>query len=156
VRFHLPGGRSTDIVANAFNGFAVATGEDFLAFLKAVAASGKDAPKPTPLEKFLESHPRTRKVVTAPKPIPASFATEPYFGVNALAFTNAEGKSRFGRYQLRPEGGAKFLAGEEAVRKPPNFLIDELTERLARGPARFRIVVQLADTGDKTDDATEV
>jgi catalase len=155
VRFHLPGGGSTDIVANAFNGFAVATGEDFLAFLKAVAAS-KDAPKPTPLERFLESHPRAKKVVTAPKPVPASFATEPYFGVNAFAFTNARGQSRFGRYQLRPEAGAKFLSAEEAARKPPNFLIDELGERLARGPARFRIVVQLAGEGDKTDDATEV
>src|SRR5262249_35208236 len=103
VRFHLPGGGTTDIVTNAFNGFAVATGEDFLAFLKAVAASGKDAPQPTPLEKFLAAHPKARKVVTAPKPVPASFATEPYFGVNAFAFTNAEGKSRFGRYQLRPE-----------------------------------------------------
>ena len=43
VRLHLPGGGSTDIVANAFNGFGVATGEDFLAFLKAVAGSGKGA-----------------------------------------------------------------------------------------------------------------
>src|SRR5262249_37665204 len=119
VRFHLLGGRSTDIVANAFNGFAVATGEDFLAFLKAVAASGKDAPKPTPLEKFLASPPQALKVVQTPKPVPASFATEPYFGVNAFAFTNAEGKSRFGRYQLRPEAGAKFLSAEEAARKPP-------------------------------------
>ena len=68
VRFQVPGGGSTDIVANAFNGFAVATGEDFLAFLKAVTVSGKDAPKPTPLEKFLASHPKAMKVVTAPKP----------------------------------------------------------------------------------------
>src|SRR5215467_12228353 len=82
VRFHLPGGRSTDIVSNAFNGFAVGNGEDFLAFLRAVVAS-KDAPKPTPLEKFLASHPKAKKVATAPKPVPASFATEPYFGVNA-------------------------------------------------------------------------
>src|SRR5262249_8666055 len=126
VRFHLPGGGSTDIVANAFNGFAVATGEDFLAFLKAVAASGKDGPKPTELEKFLGPHPKAMKVVTAPKPAPASFATEPYFGVNAFEFTNAEGKSRFGRYQLRPEAGANFLSAEEAAQKPPNFLIDEL------------------------------
>jgi hypothetical protein len=77
-------------VTNAFNGFAVATGEDFLAFLTAVAGSGKDAPKPTPLEKFLAAHPKAMKVVTAPKPVPASFATEPYFGVNAFEFTNAE------------------------------------------------------------------
>jgi catalase len=155
VRFHLPVG-STDIVANAFNGFAVANGEDFLAFLKAVAASGKDAPKPTALEKFLATHPKAMKVVTAPKPVPASFATEPYFGVNAFEFTNVDGKSRFGRYQLRPEAGAKFLSAEEAARKPPNFLIDELGERLARGPARFQIVVQLAGEGDNVDDATEV
>jgi catalase len=156
VRFHLPGGGSTDIVTNAFNGFAVANGEDFLAFLKAVAASRKEATKPTPLEQFLASHPKAKKVVTAPKPVPASFATEPYFGVNAFQFTNAEGKSRFGRYQLRPEAGAKFLREEEAAHKPPNFLIDELGERLASGPAKFRIVVQLAAEGDKVDDATEV
>ncbi len=156
VRFHLPGGGSTDIVTNAFNGFAVANGEDFLAFLKAVAASRKGEAKPTPLDEFLASHPRAKKVVTAPKPVPASFATEPYFGVNAFQFTNAESRSRFGRYQLRPEAGATFLCEEEAAHKSPNFLIDELGERLANGPARFRIVVQLAGEGDKVDDATEV
>src|SRR5262245_14673304 len=93
VNFHLPGGGSTDIVSNAFNGFAVATGEDFLAFLKAVIATGKDAPKPTPLDEFLKAHPNIMKVATAPKPVPESFATEPYFGVNAFEFSNAEGKS---------------------------------------------------------------
>ena len=156
VRFHLPGGGSTDIVANAFNGFAVANGEDFLAFLTAVAASGRTRRSRRRSSSSWRSHPKAMKVVTAPKPTPASFATEPYFGVNAFEFTNAEGKSRFGRYQLRPEAGSKFLTAEEAARKPPNFLIDELGERLARGPAKFRLVVQLAAEGDKVDDATEV
>ena len=156
VRFHLPGGEITDIVSNAFNGFAVANGEDFLAFLRAVVESKPGAPKPTPLETFLASHPKALKVVTTPKPTPASFATEPYFGVNAFEFTNREGKSRFGRYQLRPESGSKFLTAQEAASKPPNFLIDEIGERLAREPAKFRLVVQLAAEGDKVDDATEV
>ncbi len=57
VRFHLTAG-STDIVANAFNGFAVATPEDFLAFLRAVSETGPNAPKPTPIEKFLSTHPQ--------------------------------------------------------------------------------------------------
>ena len=52
VKFHLPDG-STDIVSNAFNGFAVATAEEFLAFLRAVSGTRPDAPKPTPLKKFL-------------------------------------------------------------------------------------------------------
>jgi catalase len=156
VKFHLPGRGSTDIVSNAFNGFAVATGEEFLAFLQAVAATSKDTPRPTPLENFLAEHPKAMKVVKAPKPVPASFATEPYFGVNAFEFTNAKGQSHFGRYQLRPEAGTRFLTADEVARKPPNFLIDELGERLASGPARFRLVVQLAGEGDKVDDATEV
>jgi catalase len=156
VRFHLPEGGSTDIVSNAFNGFAVASGEDFLAFLRAVAESGKDAPKPTPLDTFLEAHPRAKKVVTAPKPSPASFATEPYFGVNAFLFTNAEGKARYGRYQFRPEVGSKFLTAEAAAAKPANFLIDELGDQLEKGPVKFRIVVQLANEGDPVNDATAV
>jgi catalase len=156
VRFHLTGGGSTDLVTNASNGFAVATGEEFLELLKALATIGKDAPRPTPLAKFLAAHPEAAKVMIAPKPVPVSFATEPYFGVHAFEFTNAAGNSRFGRYQIRPEGGAQFLDAEEAAKKPPNFLIDELGERLARGPARFRIVVQLAGEGDPVDNATAV
>ncbi len=155
VKFHLPDG-TTDIVANAFNGFAVATPEDFVALLRAVAASGPGAPKPTPVEQFLGTHPMAKKVVAAPKPTPASFATEPYFGVNAFLFTNKEGKGRYGRYQLRPEAGATFLTAEEASRKPANFLIEELRQRLAQGPARFRLVVQLAAEGDPVNDATAV
>ena len=156
VRFHLPEGGSTDIVSNAFNGFAVANGQDFLALLRAVAESGKVATKPTPLDKFLEAHPKIKKVVAAPKPSPASFATEPYFGVNAFLFTNAEGKARYGRYQFRPEAGSKFLAVDDAAAKPANFLIDELGARLAKGPVKFRLVVQLANEGDPVNDATAV
>jgi catalase len=156
VRFHLPGGGETDIVTNAFNGFPVSDGEEFLAFFRAIAATRPDSPKPTPLDKFLGDHPRALKVVTAPKPVPASFVTEPYFAVHAFWFTNAEGKSHFGRYRFLPVAGAKLLTAEEAAGQGPNFLIDELTGRLAKGPAALRLVVQLAAYGDVTDDATVV
>ena len=156
VRFHLSGGGSTDIVANAFNGFAVATGEDFLAFLKAVTVSGKDAPKPTPLEKFLASHPKAMKVVTAPKPVPASFATEPYFGVNAFEFTNAKANLASDATSSAPRRARSSWMRMRSPEQPPNFLMDELGERLAKGPVKFRVVVQFAGEGDKVDDATEV
>ncbi len=155
VRFHVGEGR-TDIVSNAFNGFAVSTGEEFLGLLQAVSESGPNAPKPTPLEKFLSTHPKAAKVMTTPKPTPASFVTQSYFGVNAFQFTNRDGKSRFGRYQFRPEAEVKLLTKEDAAKQPPNFLIQELTERLAKGPAKFRLFVQLAAEGDPTDDATAV
>jgi catalase len=156
VKFHLPEGGSTDIVTNAFNGFAVATPEDFLGLLNAVSESGPNAPKPTAIEKFLAAHPKAMKVVSTPKPTPASFATEPYYGVNAFIFTNADGKARAGRYQLRPEAGEKFLTKEEAAKQPANFLIDEIGSRLSKGPAKFRLNVQLAAEGDPVNDATAV
>jgi catalase len=52
--------------------------------------------------------------VSAPKPVPASFATEPYFGVNAFELTSAEGKSRFALYQIRAQAGEEFLSADEA------------------------------------------
>ncbi len=62
IKFHVAGGPDTDIVAHSFNGFPVGTAEEFLDFLEALGKSGPDAPKPTPIEVFLE-HASTRDVV---------------------------------------------------------------------------------------------
>jgi catalase len=156
VRFHLPEGGITDIVANAFNGFMAATPEDFLAFLRAVAASGEKAPKPTPLDKFLDTHPAAKRFVTTPKPAPASVGTSAYFGVHAFLFTNRDDKSRYARYQFRPSAGESYLDDAAAAKQPPNYLIDELSARLAKGPISFRLFAQLAAEGDPVDDPTAV
>jgi catalase len=42
----------------------------------------------------------------------------------------------------------------EAAARSPNFLFDEIKERVTKGPVRFRIAVQLAEDGDTADDAT--
>ena len=38
--------------------------------------------------------------------------------------------------------------------RSPNFLFDEITERVAKEPVRFRVAVQLAEDSDTVDDAT--
>jgi catalase len=75
----------------------VATGEDFLALLQAVGASGPDVPKPTPVEKFLSTHPAAVAFVTTPKPVAVSYGTQPFFGVNAFKFTDEACAESFGR-----------------------------------------------------------
>src|SRR5262249_7551494 len=50
IRFMLPGGGQTDIVALSHNGFIVGTGEDFLALQKAVVATDPGKPHPWPIE----------------------------------------------------------------------------------------------------------
>src|SRR5438093_12369431 len=122
VKFTLPDGSKTDIVVLSFNGFPVATAEEFRDFLLAIAGSGPNAPKPNAIEKFLGSHPTAKAFVETPKPPPVSFATLPYFGINTFKFTNAGGAVTFGRYQLRPLAGSKFLTTEVASKAGPDYL----------------------------------
>jgi catalase len=39
---------------------------------------------------------------------------------------------------------------------PPNFLSDELKARLAKAPAKFQLLLQLAQPGDQTNDGSVV
>ena len=121
VKFHLPDKSSTDIVLLSVNGFPVSTAEEFRDFLLAISASGPDAPKPTAFDNFLSAHPAATAFVQAPKPPPVSYATLPYFGLNAFKFTNAKGVSTLGRYQLRPVAGEKFLTKELVATKGPKL-----------------------------------
>jgi catalase len=154
IRFHLAEHVHTDIVAHSVDGFPARTAEEFVEFLHAARDSGPAAPKPSPIEKFLGTHPAALAFVQAPKPFPTSFAKESFFAVNAYQFTNESGASRFGRYRIKPEGGGDYLTPEAAAAMPPNYLIDELQARLTKAPVKFRIFVQLAEPGDKADDST--
>jgi catalase len=154
IRFQLADHVHTDIIAHSHNGFPVRSGEEFLEFVLAAAASGPGAASPPPIMAFLATHPAAKAFVEAPKPIPASFATQQYFAITAFKFTNSEGQSRFGRFRLRPDAGTEFLTPEQVARKTTDFLAAEMSARLARGPAKFRVMVQLAEAGDQVTDST--
>lgn len=154
VRFHLAEHSHTDIVAHSTDGFPTHTGQEFLEFLRAIAASASANSHPTPVEAYLGSHPAALAFVQAAKPNPSSFARESYFGVTAMRFINKDGASRYGRYRILPEGGNDFLDDAAAAAKTPNYLFDEIAERVTKGPIKFRIVAQLANDGDVTDNAT--
>lgn len=154
VRFD--SGPGTDILAIAHNGFVVGTGEDFLALLKAQAAMDTSKPHPWPIETFLGSHPNSRNFVQDAKPVPASFATESFYGNNAFIFINSKGQKQAGRYQIIPVGGSQYLDDATAKATSSNFLSEELQPRLAKAPAKFRLLLQLAEAGDQTNDCSEV
>lgn len=154
IRFYLDEHVHTDIVAHSADGFPVRTAEEFLEFNRAIAASPPTTPHPTPIEAFLGAHPAALRFVQLLKPIPTSFARESFFAVSAMRFTNAEGRSQFGRFRIRPAAGNEFLSNEDAAKQSANFLVDELTERIKREPVIYRISVQLAAPGDEVNDAT--
>jgi catalase len=154
VRFHLGEHVHTDIVAHSVDAFPVRTAEGLLEFLNALIATDPAGPHPNAIERFLGANPPALAFVQTPKPIPTSFARESFFAVSAFKFTNAAGTSRYGRYRTVPVAGNEYSDEAGAAVKSADFLFDEITERVAKEPVRFRIAVQLAEDGDITDDAT--
>jgi catalase len=155
IRFHLAERVHTDIIAHSTNGFPTRTGQEFLEFLRALAASDPSKLSGSPLEAFLGSHPKALAFVQTPKPAPSSFARESFFGITAMRFTNKDGQNRYGRYRIVPTAGVDHLSDAAVAAKSPNFLFDELAERIGKGPVTFRVVAQLANDGDNVNDATE-
>ena len=68
IRFHLAERVHTDIISHSTDGFPTRTGQEFLEFLR--AATSSDSSKPSPLEKFFSSHPRTLAFVQTPQACP--------------------------------------------------------------------------------------
>jgi catalase len=157
TKFQLPEGKNTDILALSIEGFPARTPEEFLAFLQAQRpdpVSGK--PVPAALPRFLESYPATRAFVDRlmQKPVPASYGQSCYFGEHAFLFTAADGTSRFGRYRWIPEAPEAYLSPADASKLNPNFLREELEKRLQKAPVVFRLLLQVAEKGDPTNDIT--
>lgn len=154
IRFHLADHVHTDIISHSTDGFPTRTGEEFLEFLMAVAEASRSKQSPSSLENFLGTHPAALAFVQTPKPNPASFASEAYFGVTAYCFTNRVGAMRYGRYRIMPEAGIEHLDDAVAKAKAPNYLFDEIARRIEASPIRLKIAVQVAEPGDIVDDST--
>ncbi|WP_210249717.1 catalase family peroxidase [Neomesorhizobium albiziae] len=154
LRFDLGDGAITDIVAHSFDGFPVGTPQQFLQFLKAIAAAVAEPGDPTVLERFVADHPSAKRYLDAPKPAPRSYAGARYFGVNAYKFVNAEGLPRFGRYRIDPAVAEPNLDDAERAAAPGDFLADDLRSRLLAGPVTMRLMLQMARAGDDVTDGS--
>jgi catalase len=153
IKFHLPDGSETDMVINSLKFFPVSTAADLRDLFLAIAASPPDAPKPTKLDQFVASHP-TVAAAGATVATPDSFAHEEYHGINAFILVNKAGERQAVRYVMAPEQ-VVHLDAAEAAKRPPDFLMDELPQRLTRGPVTFHLKAQLAAAGDATNDPSQ-
>lgn len=149
IRFDLgdDGHKHTDIIGHSTAFFPVRTGKEFLDMLGAIGGGT--------IGKFLEENPAAAAFVNDPKPFPLSFATEKYFGVNAFKLISKDGKTTFIRYRIVPEAGVSTLSDEEVASKSKTYLQDELVERVSKDPIEFKLLAQIAEEGDPTDDATK-
>jgi catalase len=152
VKFYLPDGARTDIVAQTAPRFPVHTPEAFIELLLAQKPGPSMALK---LPAFLARHPealsRIAPNIPALRPA-ASYATLTYYAVHAFKFLDADGGSRYVRYTLVPEAGQQHLGMRDARRRGRDYLQEEIRARIAEAPARFTIELQIAEPGDNVDD----
>jgi catalase len=153
IKFHLPDGADTDMVIVSMKFFPVGTGEDFRDLLLAIADSPPRAPKPTKFEQFAASHPSVPKAFGTVA-TPDSFADEEYYGLDAFVFVTKDGHKQAVRYMMVPEK-VVHLTPEQASKKSPNFLVDDLPKRIAQKPVVFHLRAQLAAPGDQTKDPSQ-
>jgi catalase len=157
VKFHLDERKSTDIVSINNSAFIVRTPEEVLEFAR--------LRKPDPetgkidlaaLGAFVAARPESQRaaqmLLTTP-PL-ASFLQTRYFAIHAFRFVAADDTATFGRYRWEPALGTASLTAEEAAARDPNYLRDDLIERLASGPATFTLHIQFGGDGDDPTDPT--
>ena len=154
VKFYLPDGSKTDIVALSLPCFFARTPEDFLDFTRA-RKPDPETGKPD-LEKvgaWLGEHPEAVPAIQAALSAepPESYATVAYNSIHAFRWIAADGTERWVRYRFEPEAGERSLSVEEAKERGRDYLQEEI---VARDAAAFSLVVVIADENDAVNDPT--
>jgi catalase len=157
LRFALPGGEEWRMAIDHTPIFVVSNPGDFVALQKASIPDAKTGkPDAARVKAFASSHPETQAFLDYMKaaPLPSSFANGTYYSINAFRFIDGAGANRFVRWRFVPEAPFAALDKAKLDSLPNNALFDEVRMRMASGPLKWRMVVTLANAGDRTDNAT--
>lgn len=152
VKLYLPDGSRTDIVAQTAPRFPVSTPEAFVEFMLAQRPGPAMAWR---MPAFFTRHPTA--LLTLPGNVAAlrpleSYATTTYHALHAYRFLDAGGEARYGRYTFVPEAGETRISPGAAKRRGRDYLQEDIRERIARGPVRWLLEVQIATPGDPVND----
>jgi catalase len=156
LQFDLPGGEVWQMGNISAPIFGAATPEQFLGRVQSLGPDPETKkPNPDKIKAFADANPDVllQGKYFASQPVPASFGKLNYWGVHAFAFVNARGQKQFGKWVFEPVGGTQGLSEDEAKGKGPDFLIDDLRQRVGADGVAFDFKLQLAQPGDKIDSA---
>ncbi|HEJ3624767.1 TPA: catalase [Pseudomonas aeruginosa] len=149
LRFLLPDGKQGDIVGHSVNGFPARTPAEFLDFLQ---VANRAAAEPSVLQNYLAAHAAAQHFFAEPLRVPQSFARTAFYPLHALYVDDGRGGRLLGRLLIKPELGVATLEEAQLPGLPADFLQQELRARLASGPVRYHLLLQLATAGDDPAD----
>lgn len=150
VKFRLPDGSATDLLGQTARRFPTDSPEDFIAMTEA-------SRKPALVPLFLLRHPGMagamldglRSKAVAPH---RSFTEPAYHPIHAYGWRDADDRLSWVRYTFAARGAEPPAERFDG----PDRLFEEMAARLARGPVRFDVRLQVAGEDDDPHRATSV
>jgi catalase len=106
------------------------------------------------MKKFIGGHPEFLAFAGWAKTAPwtSSYAEERYNSLNSFLFVDGSGAKHPIRWSLVPAAEPVPITPEELGKRGPNYLEQEITQRVAAGPQTWSLMVTVANPGDPTAD----
>lgn len=132
--------------------FPVSTPQTFYELLR--AEGSKD---PNAVATFAAAHPEFAPFADWAKngPWTGSYAEERYNSLNSFIFVDGSGAEHVVRWSMLPAVQPVAVSTDELAKRGPNFLDQEIAQRVAGAPQRWTMVVTVANPGDPTADPTK-
>ena len=132
--------------------FPVSTPQAFYDLL--LASGGKD---PNAMKTFAIEHPEITAFGEWTKTAPwtASYAEERFNSLNAFIFADKSGAEHAVRWSLVPAAQPVPVSPDDLAKRGPDFLEQEIAERVRGGPQHWTMVVTVANPGDPTADPSK-
>jgi catalase len=119
-----------------------------------LAAGSKD---PNAMKAFAAANPQIAGFGAWDKngPWTGSYAEERFNSLNAFLFVDSGGATQAVRWSLLPAAQPVAVSPDDLAKRGPNFLEQDITERVHNGPQRWTMVVTVANPEDPTADPTK-
>ena len=118
------------------------------------AAASKD---PNAIKQYIAAHPEFLAFAGWAKTHPRteSWAETQFNSLNSFYFVDASGVRHAVRWSWVPAASAVNLTDDELKQRAPDFLTQEITQRVASGPVKYELILTVANPGDPTADPTK-
>ena len=132
--------------------FPVATPQAFYELLTASGSKDPDA-----MKTFAAAHPEIGAFGAWAKSAPwtGSYAEERFNSINSFVLVDGSGAEHVVRWSLLPAAQPVAVPPEDLAKRGPDFLEQEIVQRVGSGPQRWTMVVTVANPGDPTADPSK-
>ncbi|HEY2899745.1 MAG TPA: catalase family peroxidase [Polyangia bacterium] len=156
VRFGLPSGAVASWAAVNIPAFPARTPEDFLRITAAQKPFLSLQPNPFKIIAYLLTRPQvlpTIKAIAKMKPA-RSFGCTRFNGIHTYFLVSGKADRQAIRYAWLPRAGIDSVPPSESGDLPPQYLLEEMRQRLSRGPVQWDLQFQFPEASDSLVDAS--